>query len=73
MQSYNKSDELIATNIGTEEELKKRQEQIGEGKARHVLRSLPVRNDIVEINGLKFKVIAVNSFKGKIRLRILRP
>lgn len=69
MQSY-EDGEIIATNTGSLDKLKGIMGNLE--NAHHVIGNLPKIGQIVEINGLKFRVRSVNK-NGKIGLRIFTP
>ncbi len=74
MQTY-ENEKLIATNIGNPKELTEMlEEQQRELHATHgVIGKIPLKGDIVHVNGLKYKVKAANAIEGTFKARILKP
>ena len=72
MQSYNES-ELIDTEQGTIDKLKKRIKELEGEATHHVIGHLPKKGDVVTINGLRFKVVSTDAIKGSLRAKLLRP
>ena len=72
MQSYNEK-KLVSTDMGNMEELKERFTALESDITHATIGKFPVKNDIIMVNGLKYRVEDSNLIEGTFTVKILKP
>ena len=74
MQTYNLRDQIIATNMGSIDELSDKMKELQEQSSEplhHVIGEISKKDSIIKVNGLEYKIVNSNPHRGMFVAKIL--